>query len=43
MESEKELSELIANLENSDTFEWELGSKKEGPSPVNYLLGTPKR
>ncbi len=41
--SEKELTGLIKSLENSDTFEWEIGSKKEGLAPVHYLLGIPKK
>jgi len=38
--SEVELRELVASLERSDTFEWEIGKVKNGPMPVYYLLGT---
>jgi hypothetical protein len=41
--SEKERREMIAKLRDSDSFEWEVGSKKEGPMAIHYLLGVPKK
>lgn len=40
--SEKEMNELIKSLNNGDSFEWEVGKKKAGPSSIPYLLGIPK-
>lgn len=40
--STEELKDLIAGVKNSDTFEWEIGEKKEGPAPIYYLFGFPK-
>ncbi len=39
--SQKELKEMVAGLNNSDSFEWEIG-KTAGPMPVHYLFGKPK-
>ena len=41
--SVSEMNELISNLENSETFDWETGRMKSGPGTVLYLLGTPKK
>lgn len=41
--SEKELNDLVANVQHSEKFDWEIGSKKKGPMPVYYLFGAPKR
>ncbi|NUO00653.1 MAG: hypothetical protein HUU01_08555 [Saprospiraceae bacterium] len=38
----KELKALVASLNNSDAFEWEIGKVKNGPMPIYYLLGTQK-
>ena len=38
----KELKALVASLDNSDAFEWEIGKVKNGPMPIYYLLGTQK-
>lgn len=40
--SEKELREMIAKLENGDSFEWEISFKKNGPIKIYYVLGVPK-
>lgn len=40
--SKKELEAMVARLEHSDSFEWEIGAKKKGPAAVQYLLGIPK-
>ncbi len=39
--SEKEMKDLITRLTNSDHFEWEIGIKRKGPIPMQYLLGIP--
>lgn len=39
--SEAELREMVASLENSDTYEWEIG-KTSGKMPIYYLLGYKK-
>ncbi len=41
--SKAELTELISGLENTTSFDWELGEKKSGPMRIYYLLGTLKR
>lgn len=41
--SEKELNELVATVRHSEKFDWEIGSKRNGPMPVYYLLGVPKK
>ncbi len=40
--SVKEMDDLVNQLENKDSFEWEIGRKKSGPGMVPYLLGYPK-
>jgi hypothetical protein len=40
--SDKELNEIIAKLDNSDSFEWEVSFKKNGPIKIYYVLGIPK-
>lgn len=39
----KEMESMIKNLENKDTFEWEMGIKKEKGAKISYLLGTHKK
>jgi hypothetical protein len=39
--SESELREMVASLNNTDTFEWEIG-KTKGPMHIYYLYGTKK-
>ncbi len=39
--SEKELRELVESVENTDSYEWEIG-KTTGPIPISYLLGYKK-
>jgi hypothetical protein len=41
--SKKELQEMVNSLKDSESFEWEIGSKQDGPMPVHYLLGIPKK
>lgn len=41
--TETELREMIAGLKGGTNFDWEVGSIKESPNPVLYLLGTPRR
>ena len=40
--SVKEMEALVGQLNNSETYDWEIGKKKSGPGVVLYLLGTPK-
>ena len=40
--SEKELNEMVRKLSNSETFQWEIGSKKKGNVATYYLYGFPK-
>lgn len=40
--SEKELNEIIGQLENGDSFEWELSFVKNGAVEIYYVLGVPK-
>lgn len=39
--SEKELKQIVNSLENTDTYEWEIG-KSAGQIPIYYLLGIKK-
>lgn len=41
--SENELKEMVSGLNNSSSFEWEIEKKANGPMPIYYLLGTPKK
>jgi hypothetical protein len=41
--STAELNELISSLDNTTSFDWELGEKKSGPMHIYYLLGTLKK
>jgi hypothetical protein len=41
--SVKEMNELVKNLNNSQSFKWEIGRLKSGPGVILYLLGTKKR
>lgn len=41
MYSEKELKEMVAKLNNSESYIWEIG-KTKGAMPINYLLGIKK-
>lgn len=38
----RELKEMTESLHNGDSYEWEIGTRKSGPSNVLYLLGYPK-
>ncbi|UWX54212.1 hypothetical protein NYZ99_14730 [Maribacter litopenaei] len=40
--SVKEMEALVSNLQDKDTFDWEIKRLKSGPGVVLYLLGTPK-
>lgn len=40
--SVNEMKTLVANLENTDTYNWEIDRVKSGPGVVLYLLGTKK-
>jgi hypothetical protein len=39
--SKTELEDLVSQLDNASSFNWEIGSAKNGPMSVAYLLGTP--
>ncbi|MEW4925605.1 hypothetical protein [Algibacter sp. 2305UL17-15] len=41
--SVKEMKALVANLENTETYDWEIGRIKSGPGALLYLLGTKKQ
>jgi hypothetical protein len=41
--SENELKELVSKLNNANSFHWEIDKIKNGPMPVYYLLGIPKK
>ncbi|RDY57649.1 hypothetical protein [Flagellimonas nanhaiensis] len=41
--SVKEMETLVANLKNSDSYNWEIERVKSGPGVVLYLLGTKKQ
>lgn len=43
MYSPEELRELIASLDNGESFEWEIDTVRRGPITVSYLLGYPKK
>lgn len=40
--SVKEMKELVEQLENKDSFDWEINKIRPGPGIVLYLVGTPK-
>jgi hypothetical protein len=40
--SEDELKQLVSQLENSASFDWEISRMKSGPGALIYLIGTPK-
>jgi hypothetical protein len=40
--SVKEMKTLVSQLNDSNTFDWDIGRLKSGPGAVLYLLGTPK-
>lgn len=40
--SQPELREMVKSLNDTDTFEWEIG-KTSGPMPIHYLYGIPKK
>lgn len=40
--SVEEMKALVGQLENSETFDWEIKRVKSGPGVVLYLLGIPK-
>ena len=40
--SAKELQELIGQLKNGDSYQWEIDSVKSGPGKIYYLLGRKK-
>lgn len=40
--SVKEMESLVSKLKNKDSFDWEIGKKKNGPGVMLYLIGTPK-
>jgi ubiquinone/menaquinone biosynthesis C-methylase UbiE len=39
----EELKSMVASLEGSDSFEWEIATTNSKPSNISYLLGTPKK
>lgn len=39
----EEMKTLVAELENGDTMDWEMGKVKSGPGFVTYLLGVPRK
>lgn len=41
--SVKEMTDLVNNLDNKDSFNWEIGKVKSGPGVVLYLMGTSKK
>lgn len=41
--SVQEMTELTRKLKVTNEFDWEIGSKKKGPIPVLYMIGTPKK
>jgi hypothetical protein len=41
--SAKELRQMVACLDNSDSFDWEISSVPAKPMALHYLLGTPKK
>jgi len=40
--SVKEMQQLVDNLENKDSFDWEINRVKSGPGVILYLMGTLK-
>lgn len=40
--SVKEMKQLVANLNGSESYDWEINKVKSGPSSILYLLGTKK-
>lgn len=40
--SVQEMQELVKSLNNSDSYNWDIGKQKSGPGVVLYLLGTKK-
>ena len=40
--SVKEMNGLVKQLNNSESFEWEIGKVKSGPGIILYLIGTKK-
>jgi hypothetical protein len=42
MYSQEEMKALTNSLENSESFEWEIGVKRNGLMGIQYLLGYPK-
>ncbi|WP_281321968.1 hypothetical protein [Flavobacterium aestivum] len=40
--SVEEMNALIANLNNKEAYNWEVGKVKSGPAKILYLLGTKK-
>jgi hypothetical protein len=40
--SVKEMNQLVSQLNNRKSFEWETGKIKSGPSKILYLLGIKK-
>lgn len=40
--SVKEMNALVNELKNKDTYEWQIGKVKSGPSMVLYLIGVKK-
>jgi hypothetical protein len=41
--SQEEMREMTASLNNTSSFEWEIGKMKKGPVTIQYLLGYPKK
>ncbi|MEM9647276.1 MAG: hypothetical protein AAF969_02275, partial [Bacteroidota bacterium] len=40
--SVKEMQDLVANLDKSESYDWEIQRIKSGPGVILYLLGIPK-
>jgi len=38
----KEMHQLVENVKNHESYNWEINKVKSGPSVILYLLGTPK-
>lgn len=41
--SVRELREMVKQVENSDSYTWEIEELRAGPAKVPYLVGLPKR
>lgn len=41
--SVKEMQEIVNELDNGESYKWEVGRKKSGRGVILYLLGTPKQ